>query len=676
MNTGLNYNQFYDILLNLREEFHKLGRIDDSNQKLDEILKLLMTNYSLAKKNIRFSLEYVRKYAEKNYKDSTKIALAIKDIFYNESQNDYFFNNDKSNIFGENVKLVINDNDNDFAELLISEISKIDFCNLYNNKNNNLEFDIINECFGHFVRENFRNNKEDGQYMTPSEISKPIAKLIMNELKKDTYAMNEINNSNFKILDPTCGVGTLFVEIENEILSYYKNTDIPISNFKENCIFGQDKVERMVRMSKMNALLLGNNISNISIGNSISESSKIDTYKNKINLIISNPPFGADFSLEELNLNDYPFLKSLNGKYKKIKSEILILDKSINLLKDNGYLCIILPDGVFSSKGIYEDLRKYLIENYSIKWILDLPSVAFAQAGTRTNTSVLLLKKEKSTSINIKMLVCEELGFDVKEKLGVPVKIENGVNDLEKMVEILENNLKITNKIISNTPSIVSINKKDLINNILKPNFYSSSRINTIDKISNKNSTNMVKLKDIINIETKNRKGFMTNNNIKHISVLHVDEDGIINLKEVEKFNPISKGREVIEGDILFSKINPRISRICVVPKSNFKLVCSNEFEIMRPLKAEYTYPLCRLLKLDFVKKQIESLTSGTSSSHNRIKTEQLLDLLIPNPEIYLSNKDLSKNICELEKAINQIYCSKNIINNFDFKLSELINKK
>ena len=45
MNTGVDYKLFYEILLNLRETFHSYGRIDDSNAKLDEIVKLLILSY-------------------------------------------------------------------------------------------------------------------------------------------------------------------------------------------------------------------------------------------------------------------------------------------------------------------------------------------------------------------------------------------------------------------------------------------------------------------------------------------------------------------------------------------------------------------------------------------------------------------------------------------------------
>ena len=670
MNTGLSYNQFYNILLNLRENYHRTGRIDDSNAKLDEILKLLMTSYSLAKHNIIFSLEYVRKFSKDNYGSELKIAKSLKKIFEQEIKNDYFFNNDGSNLFGANAKLQLNDNENSFAELLISEISKIDFNNLITN-NNNSNFDIINECFGHFVRENFRNNKEDGQYMTPAEISKPISKMIIETLLKDPETKKIIMNNKFKILDPTCGVGTLLLEIEKEFLDLYSEENKNV--FKSENIYGQDKVERMVRMSKMNYLLMNNNISNIKIGNSIIGNSPIDELKNNINFIISNPPFGAEFNINELDLEKYPFIKSTNGKYPKIKSEILILDKSINLLKEGGYLAIVLPDGVFSSKGIFEDLRNYLLSNYTIKWIVDLPAVAFAQAGTRTNTSILLLKKEKNIDDNfIKMIVCENLGYDVKERQGVPVKIEKGENDLNKILKIYNKN---NNLVISSNPSIVNISKSNLIGNILKPNFYSAQRYETLNSIDS-NNKNYIKLSEIVTFETKSRKGYLTDEKTKHISILHVDDEGIINYKEVFNFNPISKGRITKSNDILFSKLNPRIPRICIIKDNkDFNFVCSNEFEIIRAKDESNTYLISRLLKTSFVQKQIESLTSGTSSSHSRIKTEQLMNIIIPNPEFIKSNSNILSKIKSSNIALDDIYSSKSVLNEFDSLLENSINK-
>ena len=91
------------------------------------------------------------------------------------------------------------------------------------------------------------------------------------------------------------------------------------------------------------------------------------------------------------------------------------------------------------------------------------------------------------------------------------------------------------------------------------------------------------KLSDIAEFVTTSRKGFMVSKSIKHVSVLHVNSNSTINFNEVEQFVPVSKGRKVEPGDLIFSKLNPRIPRMAVVPEKEYDLVCSNEFEIIRP---------------------------------------------------------------------------------------------
>lgn len=69
-----------------------------------------------------------------------------------------------------------------------------------------------------------------------------------------------------------------------------------------------------------------------------------------------------------------------------------------------------------------------------------------------------------------------------------------------------------------------------------------------------------------------------------------------------------------------------------MVPDLGFPLSCSTEFEVMRAKDPLSAYELMILLLSSHAQSQIQSLTSGTSSSHNRIKTEQLLNILLPIP--------------------------------------------
>ena len=102
-----------------------------------------------------------------------------------------------------------------------------------------------------------------------------------------------------------------------------------------------------------------------------------------------------------------------------VDSELLMLDKSIALLKENGYLAIVLPDSVFASKGTNSLYRDALLKHVYIRGVIELPSVTFAQAGTRTNTCILYLQKKKAVNEDrIFMALCEDLGYIVKEKIN------------------------------------------------------------------------------------------------------------------------------------------------------------------------------------------------------------------------------------------------------------------
>ena len=116
MNTGVNYKLFYEILLNLREAFHSYGRIDDSNTKLDEIIKLIMLSYYYAINGKRFSLELVRQTAVSRFGDEDQIAPALRMLFEEAAEAPIYKNIDGTSIFGANATLNIQPSENVFAE--------------------------------------------------------------------------------------------------------------------------------------------------------------------------------------------------------------------------------------------------------------------------------------------------------------------------------------------------------------------------------------------------------------------------------------------------------------------------------------------------------------------------------------------------------------------------------
>ena len=655
MNSGVDYKLFYEVLLNLREVFHGYGRIDDSNSKLDEIVKMILLSYYYATKKIKFSLELVRKKSKDMFGDEKKISPALRAMFDEARTCPLYINPDQTSIFGANPSLNIQPSENLFAERIVSEIEKIDFFNLISSKNQS-NFDILNECFGHFVRENFRNNKEDAQYMTPAEITSSVLEMVFHDFKKEGYFTAE-NIDDFTIMDPTCGVGTLLIEAAKKHIQILKEqwldkSESKIHDFLAFHVLGQDKVDRMVRLSKINMLLFGGNSQNITIGNSIADRTAIDKLRGKIDFIFTNPPFGAEYNFAQLHYNDYVHLDSLCHWSKGISSEILMLLKCLSLLKNGGKLAIILPDSVFSAKGIDETVRSILEANYTINAVIEMPAVTFAQAGTRTKTSILYLtKRPPKAKHKIIMAICNDVGYSVKERQGVPVKVESGKNEMINVSQIYCRSTH-ENTILSETPSITAIKVDDLISGILNPGFYSYDRLQTISSLCQKKQDGyeMRPLSSIVRFETIGRKNCSASEDTKHISVLHINPDCTIDFQQVLSYDPISKGRACYPGDILFSKINPRIPRMTVVPLFEKSLVCSNEFEILQPIADIGAYAICFLLRTSYIGKQIANLTSGTSSSHSRIKREQLADILVPYP----TTAKTKKIIAEINDAIRR----------------------
>lgn len=625
---------FYNEISQLRDLFHKYGRFDDSNAKLDEISKYIAIYIYQLQNNIKENnlSDLIVRYEKNN---SIKLVSILKDIFSNISIAKEFLNTDNTSIFGNSPTLNIDDEDNGFAYHLIKlVVNSIESLKIKNEKEFN--FDLLNESFGHFVRDNFRNHIEDAQYMTPSEAVELMCNIALNDLEKEDKT---IRIQDFVICDPCCGVGSFlstFYKINKE------NNVIDSSKLK---IVGQDKVSRMVRLSKINMLLFNNHSHLITNGNSLAGESAIDNYKGKVDLILTNPPFGAKFSSSELRpnaRNNYPLLHDLilkNGS--NFSSEVLFIDRCISLLKPNGKLLAVLPDSVISSAGLNSTLRHRLINTrtINIRGIIELPAVTFAQAGTRTKTSILYLEKtsdfEKKNYVFIGQ--SEQIGFEVSTKKGATVKVETGENDLLKIFETYKNSNfalnKIEQKVLNENPSCVLINPELLHQKSWTPSHYNARKLQAIKKFIKQDSeVELVRLNEIVDFITNSRKKEYIPSGSKCISVLHILNDDNLNYEELLTYNPKYQGTVCKPGDLLFSKINPRILRVLVVPELGLDLTCSSEFEIINSRIDISNYGIKLLLMLPSVQTQINYLTSGTSSSHNRIKSVDLANVQIPLP--------------------------------------------
>lgn len=668
---------FYKEISELRDLFHKYGKFDDSNAKLDEISKYIAIYLYQLHSGVQ-GKNNLKKLVLLYEKDkSTKLVNTLKSIFAEVANSKEFLNEDKTSIFGNTPILNIEENDDNFAYHLIRLV--VNSVESIKNTNDEYNFDLLNESFGHFVRDNFRNHIEDAQYMTPYEAVELMCNIALNDLELED-AGKRIQD--FVVCDPCCGVGSFISTF------YKKNKDNNVIDSSKVKIVGQDKVARMVRMAKINMLLFNNHNNIISNGNSVAGKSLLDKYDGKVDLILTNPPFGAKFNSEELRPNSktyYPLLNDLFDKNDSIfSSEILFVDRCISLLKPGGKLLAVLPDSVISSAGLNSTLRHRLLnsELINIKAIIELPAVTFAQAGTRTKTSILYLEKVKKTSeiqnSNVFIGQCENIGFEVSTKKGATVKIETGENDLIKIFEAYKskNNMQIITdqKVLNESPSCVIVNQETLKNNSWTPSHFNARKLLAVKKFRKKGgAVELVKLIDIVDFVTSVRKKEFIASDSKCISILHILNDDNLNYEEMLNYNPKYPGTVCRAGDLLFSKINPRILRVLVVPELGLNLTCSSEFEIINSKIEINNYGIKLLLMLPSVQTQINYLTSGTSSSHNRIKSADLANVLIPlpvkNSDLYFDLLSKAKDYEKRNKKINELKLEMSQLKNTFFEL-------
>ena len=211
------------------------------------------------------------------------------------------------------------------------------------------------------------------------------------------------------------------------------------------------------------------------------------------------------------------------------------------------------------------------------------------------------------------------------------------------------------------------------------PNHHAAARYAAIQPSGkpDEETPEYLQLDQVTEIVTKQRKRAIIPNGSKCISVLHVMNNGVINYPELVTYDPIYPGIRCFPNDVLISKINPHIPRILVVPDFGFPTTCSSEFEILVPRSPLTPYGLVALLNLSTVQQQIIHMTSGTSSSHRRIKTDALRQILIPTYNgIALGKKRLDQLMLEFEKAMRPLNHLMQALEHTKSKLQDVFEKK
>lgn len=242
------------------------------------------------------------------------------------------------------------------------------------------------------VYEMFASNKEKsdfGEYFTRRHYTRVFSKLLLS----DEVAFDK--DRKFTILDPACGTGGFLTETYKVLYDNYLKSNTLTEDakkfLKKECIYGIDVKQENVSRTKLNMFLVGDGHNHIAKENTLQVLKGKDVLKrldwSKFDYIITNPPYGNGT------------IKSTSNSITTRRFELAFISKIIDMLKDKGKACTIIPDGFFENPS-YGKFRKEVLEKVNISAIVSLPKFAFAPY-TKEKTYALFMEKKNSKNTKI-----------------------------------------------------------------------------------------------------------------------------------------------------------------------------------------------------------------------------------------------------------------------------------
>ena len=205
--------------------------------------------------------------------------------------------------------------------------------------------------------------RNGGEYYTPRPLIKTIVKVVGPKIGDTIY-------------DGACGSAGFLVEAYNYLTeNQSKLSPSQMQTLQNKTFYGKEIKSLAYIIGIMNMILHGIEAPNIRHMDTLSENINDIQEKDRYNVILANPPFGAGIGREVQQ----------NFPIKTGETAFLFLQHFIKILKAGGRAGIIIKNTFLSNTdNASVSLRKLLLENCNLHTVLDLPGGAFQGAGVKT----------------------------------------------------------------------------------------------------------------------------------------------------------------------------------------------------------------------------------------------------------------------------------------------------
>lgn len=339
----------------------------------------------------------------KTHEPARKLSERIKGIYDIAKKRD-------PQVFTDTIRI-----DDATLRTLVSHMEAVSF--------NKTDLDTKGVAFEQFMDGFFKG--DFGQYFTPREIIAFAVEMMLPEA-------DDI------VLDPACGSGGFLLYALDHVrrdaderhdkgsVDHYKHWH----DFAQNNLFGIEINDEIARVAKMNMIIHDDGHTNVVGEDSLERVERIRQNtdnkgfkKDAFDLILTNPPFGAQVNLTERPyLPDFYFGNQFDAKGKKKarsnqKTEILFIERVWEFLKPGtGRAAVVLPDGILTNSSL-QYVRDFILERFQLLAVISLPQTAFAHFGAGVKASVVFLRKrgdseKPNDNEAIFMAVPELIGYD------------------------------------------------------------------------------------------------------------------------------------------------------------------------------------------------------------------------------------------------------------------------
>jgi type I restriction enzyme M protein len=243
----------------------------------------------------------------------------------------------------------------------------------------------------------------EGHYTTPINIARLVATLANPQPGERVY-------------DPCFGSGNFLVAAwqqaeHNRTDQHSPGTLLEVSGIEKNTN------TFLIGLTRM--LLAGIDAPRLELGNSLERESLSSPGREGFDVVLANPPIGVKTSLDTGRHHQYAILTP--------DSVGLFIQHALSQLKPHGRAVIVVAEGFLFRGGAERDLRRHLLEQGQIEFVVGLPAGVFSPY-TGVKCSLLVLNRQGGAS-RVRMLDATQL-FEQRSGKKAPVIREEIIKSL------------------------------------------------------------------------------------------------------------------------------------------------------------------------------------------------------------------------------------------------------